>query len=152
MQFARSVAGEFEQTRQLSGVPFAITSSGEFEFNETDGLRWTTLVPIESQMIISKAGIWTSAAEKIDQTEFVGEIMLALFSGSLTELGRYFKLEYSCKEIGWQFNLSPKGGVLTTVFEHIELHGNQYIEQILLLDANFNKTVIQFTQQRSSKE
>lgn len=150
----REMEGTFEQTRHISVLSVPLSSSGQFTYQQGEGIVWSTLKPVESVVRISpEQGVMivdgNGNPQPVPASEMIGGIFLGIFSGDLGGLNDYFSIEEqadgAAPEAGhWQLRLTPLQAGLAEHLEAIDIRGAELVEGISLLEANGDRTEIVF--------
>lgn len=144
-----SVSGTFVQEKTLTVLPNPLLSNGVFSFSEQEGMEWRTLSPIEHRLTIAPDGS-LRASDRVQPPAMkeLGGLFSALLKGDFGALSKYFEIEVlSHTGTSWEVRLTPSDSLLSHVFSHIHLKGGAQIDQIVLLEASGNKTLITLSYQ-----
>jgi len=144
--------GEFLQTRYMKGFKNPLKSEGRFLVSKADGVVWQGIKPFPSLILVGNSGKITNLANRQKSPKQNGKkpnaamskIMLAMLSGDQAELAKYFSIERSEKNSAWTIQLTPKGG-MARVFSHIEIKGDRYIHDVLMIEKSGDKTELHFS-------
>ncbi len=136
------VSGRFTQTKRIVGLPIELKSNGKFHFLAKQGMQWHTLSPIDSLVNISAEGISNGNASAGAQPALLGQLVLAVFSGDLTALQRFFSITASGETDNWSIQLSPVQATVEQQFSVINVSGTEFTELVQLLEKNGDETVI----------
>ena len=75
----------------------------------------------------------------------VNSLLLALISGDIDALSKYFKLTESSLPGGaWKLQLTPKKSGLARVFARIELNGDRFVRSVHLEEKSGDSTDLKF--------
>jgi outer membrane lipoprotein-sorting protein len=75
----------------------------------------------------------------------VNAIMFALMSGDVQALSSQFNVAASREGQGWRLRLTPKSAMLAKAFQSLTLQGDRYVRQVEIVEANKDRTQIQFS-------
>lgn len=142
-EHTRLLAGEFRQTKHLTGLPMPLVATGKYHYNISDGLRWETLTPIASQVKLTQQGI-----EGLDQGEggqLVADIFLAVVRGNLLQLKQYFTIHSAGDVEHWQLRLQPSLPALASYIKYIDVSGSEITEQLTIVENSGDNTLIELT-------
>jgi len=152
------VKGEFEQLRNLAGIPRPIRSRGRFIYWRDHGLYWETNEPISQAATFTPNAIihWQSATN-LQQTERnsspiqkqISRILLAVFGGDIKSLEQLFESRWSSGSKIWTVDLIPSIAAVKQVVEKISLSGEDYVNNLSLVASNGDATHIQFSNIRA---
>lgn len=145
---------EFEQTRQISGFPQPLQSSGHIIIAQKQGLWWhqqqpftLTLMLNESHMIQQIAGQPAqviTAASNPQMFQF-NRLLNALFLADRTTLEQNFTLDFSdLSKNGWRLKLIPKTTPLNKLFSYLLLTGDHFLNSIEINDMQGDQSQIRF--------
>lgn len=138
--------GTFTQTKQIRDFPVALESSGTFHFDrQLMQLRWETLTPVSSYLMISPEGMHDQHnAEPQAGTAQMAAGLLAAFTGDLSSLEEYFSIQASTQDEKWTLLLTPKHDVLATQIDSLSIFGEELGEGMILQEANGDRTELQW--------
>ena len=66
-------------------------------------------------------------------------------SGDVQALSSQFNVEATREAQGWRLKLTPKSAMLAKAFQSLTLQGDRYVRQVEIVEANQDRTRIQFT-------
>lgn len=138
---------QFNQTKQLQGLPVALKSSGYIQL-EAEQLLWHTTTPVDSKLQVSPAGVSQWQQQQyvaVAGSEFVGQLMLAVLQQQHQFISSHFALS---DDDGCQL-LQPLQAPLNTLFVQIRLCGDSTLQQIVLQETNGNSTTIELLHEAS---
>ena len=151
LKTARAIRGRFVQQRHLAGLVKPLESSGTFLFAREAGIEWHTLVPFDSQFLLTDAGI-TQRDEggeslRIEATEqpaltVVSRVFFALFSLDFDALSHDFDMRGGRGARGWQIELTPRSEALRKVFRRALLTGDAAVERVVLEEGSGDASII----------
>ncbi len=145
LQGAQTVRGEFEQTKTLSGFDQALKSRGEFVQVRNHGVRWQTLEPIQSEMVLTPDGVRGMAgAEDGAAARALADIFMGLFALDLEHLSRRFHLEAlePAADETWALQLIPRDPALQDVIAQVRIAGDATLDRVRFEDALGDTTEI----------
>lgn len=133
---SRILEGQFVQRRTLRGLARPLESRGEFLLARDLGIRWRTLEPVASELVITRSGFSfkdaSGAPARQPQLRVATGLLFALFSLDLATLERRFELSGSGTPESWQIGLRAREpGTARTVRRAI-LRGGETVESIAL--------------------
>lgn len=147
--------GQFTQEKQVSGFRNPLRSQGQFVVARQHGVIWTTLKPFPSEVVVTADRILSRQRDGSTRVELdarqqpamrsVNAIMFALMSGDVQALSSQFKVAATREGQGWQLRLTPKSAMLAKAFESLTLQGDRYVRQVEIVEANKDRTQIQFS-------
>ena len=157
MQHAKSLNGDFTQTRQLSGFPQPLDSHGDFLFLRATGIAWRSREPIQSEFILDGSGVHGSGGlipQNANQSALrpVAALFIAMFELDLDALAARFEMNASGNADAWQLDLVPRDEALKALTPRLSLHGGAQIERVNFADALGDITEIRFERLRASAE
>lgn len=145
------VSGNFRQQRQLSGLPRALESSGQFVFWREHGLYWETVKPFYQATTFTADDVihWTSIespaleAGPHDPVQgYVSKVMLSLFSADLQALDKLFTGQWRTDDHNWSLELLPIQAGIARVIKGIQLDGDQYLRRISVDTRNGDRNTL----------
>ena len=148
---AQVLSGTFTHQKHLSEIPRPLTSTGEFKFVRELGVYWHTRKPFDSVVVLTPSGILERAegsqtlrlsADEQPAVRMIASVFLALFTLDMTTLERSFALSAVSSGGRWTIGLTPRGGAIAQVFRQATVSGATDVEQVVLIDAHGDRTVI----------
>jgi hypothetical protein len=143
-----SLSGRFRQSKQLSFMEGSIVSSGSFALSTAHGLSWLVEEPLRSEMTVRQSQVMLDG-KKI-QDRGVGHlramIMQAFMDGDLLAVQDDFSVSGELLDQQWRLRLEPKSIKLRAVLSHVELRGNEFLEEISIVELNETRTLIEFSE------
>lgn len=140
---------QFSQAKHIAALSRPLVSTGKMWLVKNQGLAWLTESPIQSQVFITQngiSGIDTQGTLKNKAFEQIGALLNTLFNGDLAQLQEQFEINIiSQNEQQWHIGLTPKSSIVQSFMQGIELKGSRYIESVLLLESESQKTQITFS-------
>ncbi|WP_353098846.1 outer membrane lipoprotein carrier protein LolA [Stenotrophomonas lactitubi] len=147
--------GQFSQEKQVSGFKNPLRSQGQFVVARKHGVIWSTLKPFPSEVVVTADRILSRQRDGSTRVELdarqqpamrtVNAIMFALMSGDVQALSSQFNVEATREGQGWRLKLTPKSAMLAKAFQSLTLQGDRYVRQVEIIEANQDRTRIQFT-------
>lgn len=156
---AKVLTGRFVHNKHLSEVPQPLVAHGEFTYARSLGVYWHTKQPFDSVFVLTQRGIVQrdEGAETIrlsaqDQpaVRVIADIFLALFTLDVSSLSSSFDLFGKSQGERWIVGLKPKSATIGSVFTQATITGAKDVEQVVLLDAHGDRTVIELADIRYS--
>lgn len=147
------LSGRFEQKKYLAVLPQPLASKGEFAFARDSGLRWHVSAPIDSLLLFNQSGLrqeqngetlWSVSADQ-PAASVIGRIISALLTGDWVLLSSYFVISGDAGGEQWQLQLTPRQSELAQMLTRIDLRGDEYVQAMTLLEANNDRTELQFS-------
>lgn len=126
---------KFKQEKTIQNLQNPLISKGDFEFIENEGVFFHTTYPIES---------------KTDYTNQnyrqINEIINAISTKKYARLEKEFDFFFTGVPTNWYLGLKPKQTCKAKDFiSSITIVGNNYIQEIKILQTNGNRTTLWFT-------
>lgn len=149
--------GVFSQEKHLAGFRNPLRSQGRFLLVRERGVRWTTLTPFPSEMVVTHDRILTRQRDGSSRVEVdarqqpalrsINTLLFALMGGDLAALMTRFELQSATLDaLEWQVTLRPRPGALAQVFTRITLAGDGHVRHVALEESNGDRTAIAFSQ------
>jgi Outer membrane lipoprotein carrier protein LolA len=148
---AKVLTGQFVHQKHLAEVPQPLIATGEFTYARGLGVHWRTQQPFDSVFVLTQSGIVQrdEGAETIrlsaqDQpaVRVIADVFLALFTLDVTSLSSSFDLFGKSQGERWIVGLRPKSATIGSVFKQATITGAKDVEQVVLVDAHGDRTVI----------
>lgn len=151
---SNSVHGEFRQEKTLSFVKTPFISTGKFRLARESGLFWHVLEPLESTMLVQDGQVSLDGKRVDDQGvgRLITTVMLGFMEGNLSGLTQTFDVSTDILDTGWTMSLTPKSSRLRAAIELVRIQGKQYLTAIEIVDAEHNRTLMQFTNVRTDAQ
>lgn len=133
---AKVLEGRFVQQRRLRGLTKPLESRGEFLLVRDLGIDWRTLEPVESELVITRAGLFVrngdGAQARQPQLRVATELLFALFSLDLAALERRFVLSGVGSPASWQIGLRAREASTARAVRQAIIRGGTLVEAITL--------------------
>ena len=148
---AKVLTGRFVHQKHLSEVPQPLVANGEFTYARGLGVYWHTQQPFESVFVLTQRGIVQRdegaetlrlSAHEQPAVRVIADIFLALFTLDVTSLSSSFDLFGKSQGERWIVGLRPKSATIGSVFKQATITGAKDVEQVVLVDAHGDRTVI----------
>lgn len=148
------VRADFVQERQIQNMARPLLSSGKMLMESRQGLWWYQEKPFEMTMVMTDAQMvqitnkqapQVITAESNPQMFQFSTLLRGLFNADREVLQQNFSIEFI--DLGneqWLLRLKPIISPLDRLFQQIELHGEQYINRIIIFDQQGDITQIDF--------
>lgn len=148
----QSLEGHFEQQKTIAVLPAPLTSHGHFTFIQGKEVYWETLMPVQSRVLLTPAGISFFDAEGKPNApaqqagaEVVARMFMGVIAGELDSLQGSFTLTATGSADNWKIQMVPRSANISAYITRIELRGAEFTEQLEILEANGDKTLIIIT-------
>ncbi|MDR3088084.1 MAG: outer membrane lipoprotein carrier protein LolA [Azoarcus sp.] len=149
--------GEFQQTRKLAQIKKPLVSNGRFLVVKELGVIWETLAPIPQVMRLTKNEILQTdgrvtimrlSADKEPVVGIVNNILFGVLSGDLETLAQRFSYDGKLEgDQTWRLDFTPKDASLARLIRTLSLVGGRDIEQVEIVSAADDVTLIAFRAQ-----
>lgn len=158
---AQVLRGKFTHSRHLREIPRPLVGTGEFIFVRSLGVYWHTREPFDSIVVLTREGMVQSdeggpaqriAAGEQPAVRLVANIFMALFTLDVASLRRDFDLYGGKQEDRWIIGLKPRTRAIAGVFSQATVTGAEDVEQVVLTDAQGDRTVIDLSNISYSSE
>jgi len=151
------VRAQFEQQKKLASLNKTFVSNGTVLFSKTNGVLWQLQRPVQADLIVTPKKLVQKTAKTMSQLDVtqspygsVATLFLQLMSGNQAVLDQHFSIaQSSITPQGWSIRLMPKSTLFKKLFVQVDIRGQQYVNQIIILEQGNNSTTINFSQQRS---
>lgn len=151
------VRAQFEQQKKLASLNKTFVSNGTVVFSKTNGVLWQLQRPVQADLIVTPKKLVQKTAKTMSQLDVaqspygsVATLFLQLMSGNQAVLDQHFSIaQSSITPQGWSIRLMPKSTLFKKLFVQVDIRGQQYVNQIVILEQGNNSTTINFSQQRS---
>ncbi len=149
--------GEFAQAKQVSGFSKQLLSKGDFLVARERGVIWRTREPFAAVLkltpteIVATQGAGDVAFRLSASTEptvrVINSLMFSLLNGDVAALGEQFTVSGSVQAKSWSLVLVPKQAAFAKILTRVALSGDQYVRNIVIDEANGDKTTLGFHKQ-----
>ncbi|MGK6351658.1 LolA family protein [Parapedobacter sp. DT-150] len=158
----RSLESDFTQTKQLSYVEKAITSSGKLYFKAPQQIRWEYLQPTRHVIVFDGQTMRVDAgADKKKQVDLtsnsrlnaLSDLMVGTVQGGKILDDSRFDITYYREGTGYLARLIPKEGALRKYMKQVELtfEGTTFLlKRTKIIDPAADYTLITFEHQRKN--
>ena len=156
---AKVLTGQFVHQKFLSEVPQPLIANGEFTYARGLGVYWHTQQPFDSVFLLTQSGIvqrdegketMRLSAQDQPAVRVIADIFLALFTLDVTSLSSSFDLFGKSQGDRWIVGLRPKSATIGSVFKQATITGAKDVEQVVLVDAHGDRTIIDLKNTRYS--
>jgi len=160
IEVADTVSGRFQQKKYIDVLPQPLHSHGTFTYSSKQGLVWTTLEPIASELVFNEQGIrqdmegktlWQMDADQ-PAVLTITRVMSSVLALDWDALREYFVVSGEITDAKWQLHLVPRDPVLLDLVSELTVSGNRQLQHMTLHEANGDRTEISFTIADTSSE
>ncbi|MFV0477607.1 MAG: outer membrane lipoprotein carrier protein LolA [Parahaliea sp.] len=136
--------GHFRQSKQLPFLEQPFISEGNFQLSHSKGLHWQVHTPMSSLMVVIDGQVSIDHQTVRDHGigQLISQLMLGFMDGNLSALLRFFEISGNLQSSPWHLELTPKGR-LAQAMQHIQLTGEQYLQQIRITETAGASTIIE---------
>lgn len=153
LQQAPVLRGEFTQEKTLKGFKQPLLSSGRFVVAQGKGMVWLVQQPFASTLRLSPQALQSLQADGSLAFEMqasqepvvrtINSMLLAVMSADVALLHQHFHVTGSVQgSKGWQLTLTPRDKMLAQWIQKIEVHGQQFVQQVKLLEGQGEVSLI----------
>ncbi len=148
---AQVLKGRFTHRKHLRELPQPLLANGEFTFARELGVYWHTLQPFDSVVVLTAEGITQRdegaetmrlSAKEQPAVRVIADVFLALFTLDVTRLNASFDLYGMSQGERWIVGLRPRSAAMASAFKEATITGGKDVEQIVLIDAQGDRTLI----------
>ena len=161
LQLAPVVQGAFEQTKTIKGFRNALQSHGEFMVARGQGVWWHTQQPFDSTLVVTRARIFTRAADGTSSNvadaqaepglRQVNELVFSLLSADLDALADRFAIDaQAVGATGWTLTLTPRDANVAKFLAKATISGDRFVQAVRIDEARGDTTQIRFSRQSPS--
>lgn len=152
------VRGQYQQVKKMQMFKQPLTSGGDFLLEQQQGLLWLQKQPFSVSLILTKDRLSQrysdQPAQVIEAADnpmvfYFSHLFLSLFKGDIEGLTVQFDMQLKEQDGQWLLLLIPKRAPLDKVFKEISITGNEYIDQLKLVELNGDSSTIQFLNQNN---
>lgn len=153
------IHGSFEQQKQLQGLDYPLTSSGQFIFWKEKGLYLASDKPFFNASTITADNIihWQENGRgKISEEQSgliqreISRTLLAFFSADVELIEARFTTQWEFDGNAWKLLLTPRHEMVRKQMRSAELRGENYIKSLRIEGGNGDVTQLKFTDIHSS--
>lgn len=142
------VRAQFEQQKKLASLNKTFVSNGTVVFSKTNGVLWQLQRPVQADLIVTPKKLVQKTAKTMSQLDVskspygsVATLFLQLMSGNQAVLDQHFSIAQSrITPQGWSIRLMPKSTLFKKLFVQVDIQGQQYVNQIVILEQGNNST------------
>ncbi|THU02584.1 outer membrane lipoprotein carrier protein LolA [Lampropedia puyangensis] len=151
--------GQFTQKKTITGFKKPLLSSGSFVVARDKGVIWNTQAPFASQLLIKPNQLINIAGDDkqtLDASKEPGlrafnQLLIALLAGQVDVLQNQFEiLQATQTGSQWMIHLRPKESGMARFIQEITMRGEQYVEQVVLVEGEGDSSEITFSAQHPS--
>ncbi len=145
--------GRFTQEKHLAALDTSLHSSGIFSYQRGKFVRWETLKPIQSEMLMTPTSISNKqGGQELMRMEtqsspavaLFNEIFFSVLTAEWGKLSAYFKLTGNIEGGQWHAELVPLDNTVKQVVSRVELKGDALVREIILHESDGDRTTIHF--------
>lgn len=149
-----NIAGDFEQTRQISGLDNTLKSTGTFKISSESGLYWSQEKPFKSTLKVTKNRLEQQIMDNPptiltrDKQPVVfsfTQVFMSILQGNTEAIDKNFNAKFSGDVSSWQMSLTPKNKLMSKAIKNISLTGGKTIDTIKVTDMDDNIVNIKFS-------
>ena len=143
---------DFQQIRQLEGVPRPLISNGRVSFS-SDEVIWTVTSPLAIVTHISANGMTQSIEGSAPEPVGAGGAdnplldqsgLLDLLRGDLSQIDRLYDVEQQQNEASWALTMSPLNAEMAKYVDRVYVNGCDAVRGVSLHQANGDVISITF--------
>jgi hypothetical protein len=147
--------GQFNQDKYLTDLEAHLHSSGEFEYQRGESIRWETLTPIANVLIMTPSSIRNHQgsheilhleADSNPAVTILSDIFFSVLTAEWTQLERYFDVSGTVQHGHWQVTLTPNEPALAHVVRSVQLQGDTHLRELTFFEQSGDSTHIIFTE------
>lgn len=154
------IRAHFSQTRSIKSMPQPLRSQGEMLIARDQGLLWDQTSPFPMTLMLDDTRMvqvvngqtpQVITADNNPQMFQFNHLLRGLFEADRQVLEQNFRVDF--QDLGhdrWQLILTPTSSPLDKIFSRIELTGETYLNTIVLLDKQGDRTDIALSNQRQT--
>lgn len=143
------VAGDFVQTRSITGIDKPLVSRGDFIFVKSKGIYWHTSEPVEfNSRFLHPAFVGSRQRQQPKPSPMqkrIGQLMMNFLGGDIKSLEKQFHLTLTENEGVWKLSLDPKRKAVKKQLSLLTIGGTDYINEISIINTKSGTTTIQFS-------
>lgn len=143
------VAGDFIQTRSITGIDQPLVSRGDFIFVKLKGIYWHTVEPVEFDTRFLHPEFTGSQQPQQPKPGLmqkrIGQLMMNFLGGDIKSLEKRFHLALADKEGVWKLSLDPKRKAVKKQLSLLTIEGADYINEISIINNKSGTTTIKFS-------
>lgn len=154
------VHADFTQTKQMAALKRPLITTGHLVFLREQGVLWQIEKPYRIAYLLSDEKIVEIAADgsrkergqrDVPGLAQIGRVFHAMLGAQTNILHEYFNVSVEGNEKKWRITLTPRHPQIAQFLTQLRLNGGQFVEQIRILEAGGDTTLIRFTNSRGSK-
>ncbi|MFG0637754.1 LolA family protein [Acinetobacter soli] len=152
-----TVRADFEQKKKLASLNKTFVSTGQLVFSKNSGVLWQLQRPVQADIVVTPTKLIQKTSKSMSQLDVakspygsVATLFLQLMSGNPAVLDQHFNVtQAKINPQGWSIQMTPKSTLFKKLFSQVDLNGQQFINQIVIVEKGNNSTVLNFSQQRA---
>lgn len=146
--------GQFVQEKYLAALETSFISSGKFSYQRGVSVRWETLKPVQSEMLMTPEAISnTQGGRELMRIEtksnpavtLFNEMFFSVLTAEWQKLSAYFELSGKVEDGYWRAELLPVDKTVKQVISRVELKGEALVHEIILYEGSGDRTTIHFS-------
>ncbi len=157
------LCGNFEQSKQLSGIKKPLLATARFCVVNGKGVLWRTLKPFPNTLRLTRDEIVQFQGERVavrlaatqePTVRMINSVLFSLLAGDLSQLDKLFEIDGKAdtgKNASWQVALKAREPALAKAIGAIALDGSAYVKHISMQEASGDHTRIVFSALQSGE-
>ncbi|RJF97213.1 outer membrane lipoprotein carrier protein LolA [Noviherbaspirillum saxi] len=150
----KMLCGRFDQTKHLAGMKKPLLSNGRFCVAAGKGVLWRTLQPFPNTLRLTRDEIVHMQGDRVAMrldakqepvVRMINNVLFSLLAGDLGQLETLFEGDGSVEGNQWNVALKARDPGLAKVISAVSLDGGPYVKNIVLHEANGDRTSIAFS-------
>ncbi|MFP5391805.1 MAG: outer membrane lipoprotein carrier protein LolA [Gammaproteobacteria bacterium] len=149
------LCGRFDQTKTLAGMSRPLASNGRFCVVQGKGILWRTLKPFPNTLRLTRDEIVHLSGERVAMrldarqeptVRMINSVLFSLLGGDLGQLDKLFEVDGTAAATSWKVSLKARQSALAKAVGTIALDGGAYVQNIQMMEAGGDATVIKFSE------
>jgi len=148
------LCGRFDQTKRLVGLKNPLRSSGRFCVLADKGVLWRSLQPFATTLRLTRDEIVQWHGERLalrlnakqePAVRLINSLLFSVLAGDLGSLEKQFAVNGAVVDGAWSVKLKARDTEVGKVIAAIALEGGAYVKNIVIDEANGDRTRIVFS-------
>jgi hypothetical protein len=150
----KTLCGQFNQSKQLTGLKKPVVSTGRFCVVANKGVLWRTVRPFPSTLRLTREEIahlqGDRVVSRLEATQeptlrMINSVLFALLAGDLDSIKTFFEVDGKVLDNQWSVTLRAREPALAKILSSVALDGGAHITGITINEMSGDRTSIVFS-------
>ena len=148
------ICADFTQTKSLRVLKRPLVSKGRVVFLAEKGILWQIREPFATRILVKRDALvnWNDAGEaqrlSFEQSPIFGalaRVFMALFTGEVDPLRKFFQIDLDIGKSSWQLTLTPRDKDFAKIIARVRAMGGRFVNELRMEEGRGDQTLIEFS-------